>query len=101
MGIWIDVVRGAAVLNVLLLLGLCAIWIRNARQFRSKHTLGLLIFGILLLAENALAVYFFALDPTLSGWFYDAMPTRPARAMMTLRVVETGALVLLAWVTMD
>lgn len=101
MGIWIDIVRVAAILNVVLLLGLCTIWIRNARQFRSKHTLGLLIFGILLLAENALAVYFFALDPTLSGWFYDAMPTQPARAMMTLRVVETGALILLTWVTMD
>lgn len=102
MGVWIDIVRGAAVLNVLLLLGLCTVWVRNARQFRSKHTLGFLVFGLLLLAENALAVYYFAIDPTLSGWFAsDAMPSQPASAMMTLRVVESVALIFLAWITWD
>lgn len=102
MGLWIDIVRGAAVLNVVLLLGLCAVWLQNARQFKTKHTLGFLVFGMLLLAENVLAVYYFAIDPTLSAWFAsEAMPDQPASAMMTLRVVESGALLLLTWITMD
>jgi len=103
MGLWITVVRGAAVVNVLLLLALCGVWTRNYRQFRSKHTLGLLVFGVFLLAENALAVYVFAFHPVLSVWFASPkkVPTLPGQAMMTLRVLETGAILFLTWVTWD
>lgn len=100
---WITVVRVCATANVALLLALTAVWVRNYRQFRSKHTLGLLIFGVLLLAENGLAVYYFALHPQLSGWFASSanVPSTPGTAMMVLRVLETGALVFLAWITWD
>lgn len=103
MGLWIAVVRVAAVLNVLVLLGLSTVWARNYRRFRSKHTLGLLTFGLLLLAENGVAVWVFALDPTLSGWFASPqhVPSLPGNAMMALRVLQTVALLLLTWVTMD
>jgi hypothetical protein len=101
MGVWITVVRGAAAVNVVLLVGLCALWARNYRAFRSKHALGLLVFGVLLLAENALAFYYFMLDPVLSVWFSDSMPSLPGRAMMFLRVLETGALLFLGWISWD
>lgn len=107
MGLWIDVVRGAAAVNVLLLLGLCAIWGRNYLDLRSKHTLGLLVFGSLLLAENLLALWVFGFDPVLSDWFASEsnMPSQswhtPGNAMMALKVAESAALVFLGWVTMD
>lgn len=101
MGLWIEIVRVAAGLNTLLLLGLTAVWVRNYRRFRSKHTLGLLVFGTILLLENALAFYVFLLDPKLSVWFYAKMPSLPGQAMMLLRVLQTVAVAFLAWVTLD
>jgi len=101
MGLWIDVARAATALNVALLVALTYVWGRNYRQFRSKHTLGLTVFGVLLLAENTLAFYYYLLDPTLAGWFETAVPAVAWRAMMLLHVLESGALAFLAWVTWD
>jgi hypothetical protein len=101
MGVWIAVVRGAAAVNVVLLVGLCALWARNYRAFRSKHALGLLVFGVLLLAENALAMYYFTWHPELSGWFSGQMPSLPGQAMMFLRTLEAGALLFLGWTSWD
>jgi hypothetical protein len=100
-GIWSTVARISVVLNVLLLLGLGYVWARNYLQFRSKHTLGLLVFSLLLLAENACALYYYLVDPTLSVWFATAVPDIAWRAMMLLHVLETFALLFLAWVTWD
>lgn len=100
MGLWFDVTRAAAGLNVVLLVGLGSVWARNYRLFRSKHTLGLLVFSALMFAENGLALYYFTMDPMLSSWF-PAMPGPPQIAMMVLRVLTTGALVFLLWVTWD
>lgn len=101
MGLWLDITRVAAGFNVAVLAALVVVWLRNYRQFHSKHTLGLSVFGALMLAENALALYFFTVDPTLSPWFNTAMPEPPEAAMMALRLVTSGALVFLAWVTWD
>lgn len=96
------VARIACGLNVLLLVGLGYIWARNYAQFRSKHTLGLLVFSLLLLAENALALYYYTLDPTLSAWFAsEAVPAIAWEAMMLLHALETIALLFLAWATWD
>jgi hypothetical protein len=101
MSIWFTVATVAAVVNVLLLGLLCVVWSRNYRQFRSKHTLGLLTFGVFLLAENLLAAYVYLADPTLSAWFSSAVPDVAWFAMMSLRVLETGGLAVLAYVTWD
>ena len=101
MGLWIDVARAATALNVGLLAMLTYVWAQNYRQLRSKHPLGLTIFGLLLLAENALAFYYYLLDPTLAGWFSTAVPAVAWRAMMLLHVLETAALLFLTWITWD
>nr|WP_303650215.1 hypothetical protein [Halalkalicoccus sp. NIPERK01] len=100
-GIWPTIARISVAANVLLLLVLGVIWARNYWQFRSKHTLGLLVFSLLLLAENALALYYYLVDPTLAGWFATAVPAIAWRAMMLLHVLETLALLFLAWITWD
>ncbi|MGM0590806.1 MAG: hypothetical protein ACQETI_04105 [Halobacteriota archaeon] len=101
MSIWVDVARTATAVNVVLLVLLSVIWGRNYVQLRSKHTLGLLLFSVFLLAENAFALYFYLLDPQLSVWFSTAVPAIAWQAMMSLHVLETVGLVVLAWVTFD
>lgn len=101
MSIWFDVARAASALNVLLLLGLASVWARNYLEIRSKHPLGLLVFALMLLAENALALYIYLVDPQLSGWFSTDVPVIAWRAMMALHLLETLGLLFLAWITFD
>ena len=99
----VRIVQLFAVLNVVLLGVLLSVWGRNWWRLRSKHTLGLVLFGLFLLGENALAAYFFLVDPTLSSWIHnDQMVPHPAQvALAALRVLEFGGLAFLTWVTWD
>jgi len=90
----LTVARVAAVANVVLLLALAAVWASTYRQVRSKQTLGTLVFALLLLAENALAFYYY----TFSGL---ELTTPAIRAMMVLQVLELVAIAFLTWVTYD
>lgn len=101
MVVWVDIARIAAGLNVLLLGVLVFVWGRNYYSIRSKHTLGMLLFALFLLGENALAVYYYLLDPTLSVWFSTKVPAIAWQAMLALHVLETLGLAFLAWVTWD
>ena len=101
MGIWIDVARVSTALNVVLLLGLSYVWLDNYRQFHSKHTLGLSVFAILLLCQNALAVYIYSWDKTLSIWFATAVPGPRVASDARAPLLEFVALVFLTWVTWD
>lgn len=98
---WASVARVSTALNLLLLLGLGALWVWNAVRFRSKHTAGLALFAGLLFAENAVALYYYLLDPTLSVWFSTAVPAIAWRAMVTVHALESVALAVLAWTTWD
>ena len=99
----VSIVQVFAVLNILLLGALLYVWGGNWWSLRSKHTLGLVLFGVFLLGENALAAYLFILDPTLSAWIRnpDMVPYPAQLALATLRVFEFGGLVFITWVTWD
>ncbi|EMA45395.1 hypothetical protein [Halococcus saccharolyticus] len=103
MAVLIDAMHALSVLNVLLLAGLGYVWGRNFYRFRSKHTLGLLVFAVLLLAENALAIYLFVFNPDLTVWINTAslVPPIAQRAMLALRALEFAGIVFLTWVTWD
>lgn len=101
MSIWFDVARVAAGLNVLLLAVLLSIWGRNYLDLRSKHALGLMVFAVLLLLENAVALYIYLLDPTLSVWFSSAVPAIAWRGLMSLHILETLGIAFLVWITWD
>lgn len=81
--------------NILLLAALSAVWIRNYRAFRSTLVLGLLAFALVMLAENATALYFFFSMKML----YSGDPTVQF-AVAVLRGLQFLALVFLTWVTM-
>jgi hypothetical protein len=81
-------------LSILLLLALVAVWLRNYRTFRSSLTLGLVAFGVVLLAENVLAIYFFFSTSML----YSGDPVAQ-RALVVLRALQVCALAFLTYVT--
>jgi hypothetical protein len=99
--IWVDAARVATALNVLLLLTLGVIWGRNYLDLRSKHTLGLLVFAVFLLLENAFALYYYLVDPDLSAWYSTQVPVIAWQAMMLVQVLETLGILFLTWVTWD
>ncbi|WP_135363058.1 hypothetical protein [Halosimplex halophilum] len=100
MSLWLDAASAAATLNVVLLTALVGIWARNYLEFRSKHPLGLLVFGLLLLAENCLSVYYYVIDPEVAALLRSAAPVA-GRAMTFVQILELAAIVFLAWVTWD
>ena len=102
MTLWVTVAQVATALNIVLLLGLSYIWGRNYLTFRSKHTLGLLIFAVFLLLENGLVLYYYLLDPTLSVWWHsEAVPAIVWQTQMAINVAQTVGLVFLLWITLD
>ena len=87
----LDAARVAAVVNVVLLAGLLAIWARTYREVKAPMTLGTMAFAFLLLVENVVALYFYLTPP--------AMPSTAVRLMMLVQVLETAAIAVLAYVT--
>jgi cell shape-determining protein MreD len=103
MTLWVTVAQVAAGVNVVLLLALTYVWGRNYAKFRSKHTLGLLVFALLLLAENVGIVYYYLLDPTLSAWWHNdsLVPAIVWQWQMAIHVIEAVGLSFLAWTAWD
>lgn len=101
MSILINIAQVAAGVNIILLLVLCYIWGSNYLELRSKHTLGLLIFAVFLLLENALALYVYLIDPELSLWFNTAVPDIAWQAMLALHILEMIGIAFLTWVSID
>jgi len=96
-----DAARVAVGLNVVLLAVLGYVWGRNYAVLRSKHTLGLLTFAALLFVENAFALYFYLFDEVLSAWFATTVPPVAWRAMLLFHLLETVAIAVLTWTTLD
>jgi hypothetical protein len=84
-----------AAVNVVLLAALTVVWVRNYRTFRTSLIAGLIAFGVVLLIENALAIYYFFSMKML----YSGDPT-VQQAVATLRGLQLVALGFLTWVTM-
>ncbi|MEF8840204.1 MAG: hypothetical protein V5A62_01070 [Haloarculaceae archaeon] len=93
MSLVVDLARTSAAVNVLLLLSIAYVWAESYRQIRSRHTLVTLLFAAFLLAENALALYYYLTSVSL--------PLAAMQAMMTLSMLETVGLALLAYVTWE
>lgn len=98
MTVWLDVARAAAAVNLLLLLGLGGVWLRNYRQHGATHTLGLLVFGSFLIVENGLWLYFYVVDAEFVGWFVNANVGIQI-GMTALCGLELVALVVLSYLT--
>lgn len=98
MAFWLDAARVAAGVNVLLLVGLGSIWLRNYRRHGAQHTLGLLVFAAFLLVENALWLYFYVSHDSFVGWFVNAS-TEVQVGLTLLCGLELAALAFLTYLT--
>jgi hypothetical protein len=93
---WLTVATTLAGLNVLLLVALGTVWLRNYRTFRSNLILGLLAFAAVMLVENLLAIYyFFSMQMLYAG---DPLAQQ---SVVVLRALEFVALLFLTYVTMQ
>jgi hypothetical protein len=92
MSIWIDVAMVATGVNLVLLAALGIIWGRNYRQLRSRQTLGMLVFAVVLFIENGVALYVDSIDPVLSVWFSTQVANPAWQAMVLFHVLETVAI---------
>jgi hypothetical protein len=100
MGLWLNVAGGATAINVVILLVLVGIWLRNYWELGSKHALGLSVFGILLLAENLLAFFYYVIHPQVAELLRSAAPVA-GQAMSSVQILELLGLLFLTWVTWD
>lgn len=83
-------------LNIVLLLALGAVWLKNYRTFRSTMTLGLLAFAAVMLLENLVAVYyFFSMEMLYVG------SVGAQQSVLVLRALQFVALLFLTYVTMQ
>lgn len=93
----LEIATVASALSVGLLIALTVVWVRNYRQFRTPLVAALALFGVVLLLENAVAVYFllfsmekfYGMDPTVHRW------------VGALRSMQFLALCALAWATLQ
>ncbi len=92
MTLWMYSATLFAGLNVLLLLALTYVWVTNYRRFQTAITLGFLSFGVVLLIENLLAVYFFF---EMVNFYTN---TAAQQMVLVLRFLEFVALTCLTWV---
>lgn len=83
-------------LNVVILAVLTGVWVRNYREFRTPLVLALVVFGLVLLAENGVALYFF-----FSMKMLYAADTTVQSAVAVLRAMQLVALCFLAWATLQ
>lgn len=90
------IATGFAALSLVLLVVLTAIWVRNYREFRTPLILGLVVFALVLLLENATAIYFFFSMRML----YAADPTVQT-SVAVLRGLQFVALCFLTWATLQ
>lgn len=91
----IQIASGLAVVNIIFLALLTAVWVRNYLKFRTPLVLGLVAFGSVMLVENVVAIYFFFSMKML----YSGDPT-VQQAVLVLRGLQLVALGFLTWVTM-
>ena len=95
MGTWITAAAVLAGVNVVLLVGLTGVWLRNYRQFRTGMVAGLVAFGSVMLVENAAALFFFFSMQML----YSGDPGIQ-QAVAVLKGLQALALAFLTYVTM-
>lgn len=98
MSLWLTLGRLATGANLVLLVGLSYIWLRNYRRHGASHTLALLIFGGFLLLENLVWLYLYVLSSGYVAW-YEATTVTIQVAITGLCALEFVALLVLSYLT--
>jgi len=81
-------------LNILLVIGLLAIYVRNYAAMKSKYTIGLVIFALLFLVQGVMSLYFDASMIMYSDKYAENIATG-------LEAVKTVGLAVLLWISWE
>lgn len=92
----LEIAAALSVLSIVLLGVLAGVWIREYREVGSPLVLGLLMFILVLLVENSVALYFYF--ATMETLYVDDPAVRTLVAVM--RALQLVALVFLAYVSL-
>ncbi|GGN86594.1 MULTISPECIES: hypothetical protein [Haloarcula] len=95
MGTLITAAAVLAGINVLLLIPLLGVWVRNYATFRTGLVAGLVAFALAMLVENAVALYFFFSMQS----FYAGDP-HVQQAVLVLRALQFVAIAGLSYTTL-
>lgn len=91
-GIMLQAAALFSFLNVLLLLGLLAIYVGSYRRVRAEFTAGLIFFSAIFLVQNLLAVYSY-----VAMFMYFASGVEGL--VLAVAVAETAGLAVLLWMS--
>jgi len=95
MGMLIMATVVLAGLNTLLLLPLVGVWIRNYNTFGTGLVGGLVLFAVAMLAENAMAIYFFF---SMASFYGGGAGVQ--EAVLVLRTLQFVAIAALSYTTL-
>jgi hypothetical protein len=82
--------------NAVVLVVLVGVWLRNYRRFQSGLILGLVVFGVALLVENLVGVYFFFSSMRM---LYSSDPL-VGQVVLVMRLLQFVAVAFLGYVTL-
>lgn len=80
-------------INIILIIILLYVYIKNFKKIKSMFTFGLLIFAILFLIQNIISFYFFV---TMTPYFVNMVEIY----VFLFSLIQTLAFVILNWITL-
>jgi hypothetical protein len=92
MAISMDVAVLLTGINIVLILSLLYVYVKNYRKIRSSHTGGLLLFASLFLAQNLVALYY---GLTMSEFFAKDL----GEFLLMFTALQVIAFTILNWIT--
>lgn len=93
----ITIAAAFSVLNLVLLAVLVGIWGKNYRKFRTPMVLGLVLFALVMIVENATAIYFVFFSMRM---LY-SMDSLVQNTVAALRAIQFVALCFLTWASLQ
>lgn len=85
---------GVHIVNIILLIGLLVIYIRNYKNFKLKYTGGLIFFAAFFLIETLMALYF---DTSMVMYYSTAAELNAS----ILSVIKAVGLAILLWISLE
>jgi len=79
-------------INLLLIIGLLSVYVKNLIEIKSWFTIGLVLFGALFFIQNGILFYF---SITMMPLYAEGIGTY----MLILSILQTAAFAILNWVT--
>lgn len=92
MALLMELTTWITALNILLLLSILWVYSKNLAKVKAPFTMGLALFALLLLVENAVSLYFFV---TMMPYFANEVES----VVFGLKAIQAVAFAVLNWLT--